>query len=144
MEKQQSKMKLVIASNSRLPEQLQSLSTVEWLGSQPLNKVPLVINACDLMIIPNRSDEFTKFCFPSKLMEYVGCDKTFLTTPINTLNHVVPEDMISSFDMSTFFSDIEHLLTNPIKVANHEAYTWQSQIKDKVLPVLNEGISNDR
>ncbi|GGA84287.1 hypothetical protein GCM10011369_27900 [Neiella marina] len=118
-------VRFAIASNSTQPEWLAQYPNVDWLGGKSISEVATVINACDLMLIPNRQDDFTQYCFPSKLLEYMGCGTPFLITPINSLNGMVPEQYISSFDMQHFVADIERALANPQSPARNEDFSWQ-------------------
>lgn len=127
-ERKNSQYKFVIASNSKPTDDICNSDNVYWLGQKKITEIPNIINACDVMIIPNRMDPFTKYCFPSKLMEYIGCQKPFLVTPINSFNNIVPYDNIGDFNMEKFFERIEVLMATPKTISNHKAFTWQSLI----------------
>jgi len=92
----------------------------------PLAHMVSAINSCDLIIIPNRKDEFTKYCFPSKTAEIIACNVDFLITPINSLNGVIYESNISTFDMDTFVESIIDKLTTKSYTSPYDinAFTW--------------------
>ncbi|MCM2681494.1 glycosyltransferase [Echinimonas agarilytica] len=122
-------IEFVVASNSEPPEWLLNNKKVTWLGGKKISEVPEVINACDLMLIPNRQDDFTQFCFPSKLLEYMGCGKPFLITPINQLNGMVPAHFISSFDMSQYTQDILAAEKASYCAVDCSQYTWKGMVE---------------
>jgi len=44
--------------------------------------VVLVINAADVVVIPSPSNEFTKYCFPYKCVEYMACNTPIASTSL--------------------------------------------------------------
>lgn len=122
----------VFASNSPMPQWIKSEKRIIWLGPRKIEQIPVVINACNIMIIPNRKDRFTEFCFPSKLMEYIGCRKPLMTTPVNSFNGLLKHEFISSFNMETFYSDIEKLLDSDFAVIPPEQLIWENLTKTLV------------
>ncbi len=52
-----------------------------YLGSLTQDKVVKLINAADVVVVPNPANEFTKYCFPYKAVEYMACN-----TPIVASN----------------------------------------------------------
>ncbi|MDO6691862.1 hypothetical protein Q4574_01140 [Aliiglaciecola sp. 3_MG-2023] len=120
----------VVASNSTAPEFINK-SNVLFLGKMEMNQIPLLINSADIMLIPNRHDEFTKFCFPSKLMEYEGCEANYIYTPMNKTVRKISSGYESSFDMSIFASDLEQLLNKPpaLMKQNSKKFDWHYLVK---------------
>ncbi len=92
----------------------------------PLCQMASAINSCDLVIIPNRKDEFTKYCFPSKTAEIIACKVDFLITPINSLNGVINENNIATFDIDSFVELIIKKLETKhyFSPYNINSFTW--------------------
>ncbi|MEP4889853.1 MAG: hypothetical protein ABJV04_07495 [Aliiglaciecola sp.] len=115
----------VVASNSSVPEFVDR-SNVLFLGKMAMTQIPLLINSADIMLIPNRHDEFTKYCFPSKLMEYEGCEANYIYTPMNKTVRNISSGYESSFDMNIYASDLEKALDMPSSSVrqNSKKYDW--------------------
>jgi len=48
--------------------------------------VVLGINSSDVAVVPNTSNEFTKYCFPYKLVEYMACNAHIVATDIGDVS----------------------------------------------------------
>ena len=53
-----------------------------YLGSFAQNDVAKLINAADVMVVPNPENEFTKYCFPYKVVEYMACNKQIVAADV--------------------------------------------------------------
>ena len=53
-----------------------------YLGSLNQKDVVVAINACDVVVIPSRVNEFSKYCFPYKCVEYMACNVPIVATAI--------------------------------------------------------------
>ena len=49
-------------------------------------EVVLGINASDVAILPNPINEFTKFCFPYKIVEYMACNVPIVATDVGDVS----------------------------------------------------------
>ena len=52
-------------------------------------QVAMAINAADVCIIPNTENEFSKYCFPYKLLEYMACDVPIVASDIGDVGIVL-------------------------------------------------------
>lgn len=120
--------KFLVATNSEL-KQIPEKGNVIFSGSLPMEDVPVAINCCDLMIIPNRNDDFTKYCYPSKLMEYIGCERPVLSTPFSAACDVLDEGSLSSFNMEQFALDIKEKLESVKTAPSHRKVSWDEQLE---------------
>ena len=113
-----------IVTNSEIDFSIPSNCTVS--RKVPLNQMASAINSCDLVIIPNRKDEFTRYCFPSKTAEIIACKVDFLITPINSLNGVINESNIATFDVENFVELIIEKLATKYYFSpyNVDSFTW--------------------
>ena len=48
--------------------------------------VVLGINSSDVAVVPNTANEFTKYCFPYKLVEYMACNAHIVATDIGDVS----------------------------------------------------------
>lgn len=55
---------------------------IRFLGSIKQDKVAELINAADVTVVPNRANEFTKYCFPYKVAEYAACQRPIVATNV--------------------------------------------------------------
>lgn len=55
---------------------------VVYLGSLAQNRVVQLINAADAVVVPNPENEFTKYCFPYKVVEYMACNRPIVATDV--------------------------------------------------------------
>ncbi|MCB9371121.1 glycosyltransferase [Candidatus Woesearchaeota archaeon] len=102
-------------------------------GFLPSEKVNTVINALSLGIVPNRKDEFTDFCFPSKLMEYMACEIPCLATPLPSLEKILPQTCIGPYDMEEFSKSILKILkTEKINYSKDivSEYYWENLVSN--------------
>lgn len=53
-----------------------------YLGSLTQDKVVKLINAADVAVVPNPANEFTKYCFPYKVVEYMACNTPIVATDV--------------------------------------------------------------
>lgn len=49
-----------------------------YMGNLDPNIIPELINAIDLIVIPNPDNNFTRYCFPYKILEAMACNKNIL------------------------------------------------------------------
>ncbi len=62
---------------------------VKYLGSLPQNKVAMLINAADVCVVPNRENDFTKYCFPYKVVEYMACNTPIVATRLGDVEFIL-------------------------------------------------------
>lgn len=53
-----------------------------YLNSLTQDNVVKLINAANVAVVPNREDEFTKYCFPYKVLEYMACNTPIVATKL--------------------------------------------------------------
>ena len=57
-----------------------------YLKSLPQDMVVKLINAADVVVVPNPENNFTKYCFPYKVVEYMSCNKPIVATNVGDIN----------------------------------------------------------
>ena len=55
---------------------------IRYLGSLNQDEVVKLINACDAVVVPNRKNAFTEYCFPYKVVEYMACNVPIVATRV--------------------------------------------------------------
>jgi glycosyltransferase involved in cell wall biosynthesis len=58
-------------------------------GSLPQKDVVKIINAADVVVIPNLVNDFTKYCFPYKVVEYMACNANIVATNVGDVGKVL-------------------------------------------------------
>lgn len=53
-----------------------------YLKSLPQEKIAKLINAADVVVIPNPENAFTRYCFPYKAVEYMACNTPIVATDV--------------------------------------------------------------
>ncbi len=59
------------------------------LGSLSQAKIVKLINACDVVVVPNRKNSFTEFCFPYKVVEYMACNVPIVATRVGDVSRIL-------------------------------------------------------
>ena len=60
-----------------------------YFGSLPQNKIALLINAADVVVVPNPDNNFTRYCFPYKIVEYMACNVPIVATNIGDVGKLL-------------------------------------------------------
>ncbi|MFX0186758.1 MAG: glycosyltransferase family 4 protein [Candidatus Hodarchaeota archaeon] len=67
----------------KLVKKLQLNKKVHFLGIRPHHEIPFFINNCDIGIGRITHKEMWRYFIPVKCLEYMACQKPFITTPIS-------------------------------------------------------------
>ena len=62
---------------------------VIYLKSLAQDKIVRLINAADVCVVPNRENDFTKYCFPYKIVEYMACNTPIVATKLGDVNSIL-------------------------------------------------------
>lgn len=54
-----------------------------YLGVKPNDQIPFYINNSDIGIVRFTQTKYVQYCIPYKCLEYMACQKPFITTPIS-------------------------------------------------------------
>ncbi|MBI1936240.1 glycosyltransferase family 4 protein [Candidatus Woesearchaeota archaeon] len=110
-----------------------------WLKELNQNGVVDLINAADVAVIPNTENEFTKYCFPYKLIEYMACNARIAATKVGDVAYVAPkESLCEPDDADSLKHKIKSILKSS-KKANYRKiagrYSWDRIAKklDKII-----------
>jgi len=116
---------------------------VKYFGQVPIEKIVEIIPECDVGIIPNRLNPFTKINFPTRIFEYLYMKKPVVVPRTQGINDYFDESSIFYFDAG----DAENLAnvifnvysdpTKTIDVVNngyriYQNYRWEHQSKNLI------------
>ena len=62
---------------------------VIYLKSLTQDKIAKLINAADVVIVPNPKNDFTEYCFPYKVVEYMACNKPIVATRVGDVSMIL-------------------------------------------------------
>ncbi len=109
---------------------------VTFTGLVESNKVPLLLNSCQILILARPSGIFAEAGFPTKLGEYFSCRKPVVTTNVG--------------DIGRYFRNKEHVIlvepNNPQSIAGGIEYlienreSW-NQLADNAYKWMDENIN---
>ncbi len=104
--------------------------------------VAYAINAADVVVIPSPSNEFTKYCFPYKCVEYMACNTPIVATSLSDVSL-----MLKDYKGSLCAPDNEDDLYKKIKLQlkkgkidyriKLEDYTWD-KIARKLSKIMEQ------
>ena len=144
LKREVSNLKLVIAGRFVKGQEDKINLNQEGIIHLTLNqeKVAKLINAADVTIVPNRDDEFTRYCFPYKVVEYMACNTPIVATKLGDV-----ELMLKGYKDSLCMPDNEEDMYKKIKIQlkkgkinyrkNIKNNTWDS-IARKLDMILRE------
>jgi UDP-galactopyranose mutase len=56
---------------------------IHWLGPQPYSRLPALVAAWDVCLLPYALNEHTRFVSPTKTLEYLAAEKPVVSTAVN-------------------------------------------------------------
>ena len=71
---------------------------IMWLKELNQKGVVDLINAADVAVVPNTSNEFTRYCFPYKIIEYMACNAKIVATKVGDVAKITPKDSLCEPD----------------------------------------------
>lgn len=114
LSKEQKNIRLVLAGGIN-DEKIYDNKNIIYLGNLSPSKIPSLINALDLFIIPNPPNVFTEYSFPYKCLEVLACNKKVLMSRTGVLNSLHLESNFYLTDVnniSLFKDEIKAQLNN--------------------------------
>lgn len=103
---------------------------VIWFKELSQEGVADLINAADVAVVPNTSNEFTRYCFPYKIIEYMACNAKIAATKIGDVSYVAPKESLCEPDSAEALAlKISQALNSRMKVNYRkiaEKYSWHS------------------
>ena len=88
--------------------------------------VAKLINAADVAVVPNKDDEFTRYCFPYKVVEYMACNTPIVATRLGDV-----ELLLKDFKDSLCNADDERDMHGKIKIQLKKGkISYRKKLKD--------------
>lgn len=100
---------------------------IVYLGSLNQENVAKLINAADVVVVPNPENAFTKYCFPYKVVEYMACNKAIVASNIGDVGV-----FLGNFKQSLFKENDKNDMIDKIKM----------QLKTKKINLRRYAIKN--
>jgi len=102
---------------------------IDYLGTLPQERIPQVINACDVMCIPYRNTELASTCNPCKLSEYIYCGLPLVASSISNITQYLPvsaERCYTPGEPAALAAAIVRQLDDPLPEPPDSSLTWQA------------------
>ena len=82
---------LVLAGPRSRLRKIPTEPMIHDLGTLPLEKVPVLLNALDVAVICNRDSAFGRYCFPQKAYEIIACHVPLVAAAVGSMNELLAE-----------------------------------------------------
>jgi glycosyltransferase involved in cell wall biosynthesis len=102
---------------------------IDYLGALPQERIPTVINACDVMCIPYRVTELASTCNPCKLSEYIFCGVPVVASAISNVLDYLPvsrERCYTPGNAQALADRIMQQLNDPLPEPPDDSLTWET------------------
>ncbi|MDP7457702.1 MAG: glycosyltransferase, partial [Candidatus Woesearchaeota archaeon] len=102
-----------------------------------------VINAADIVVIPNTDNAFTKYCFPYKCVEYMACNTPIVATNVGDVGIFLkqfPHTLCKPDDVEDLKEKLKYKLTHEEKIdyrKHIKKNTWDA-IAEKLNTILKQ------
>ncbi|MCX6354503.1 MAG: glycosyltransferase family 4 protein [Candidatus Aureabacteria bacterium] len=82
----------LLLAGDRHPSVLLPGEDVIYRGIVPQDEIPGYINACDAVVVPSPSNDYTEYCFPLKLLEGIACGVPVVSTALGPVRELLGDD----------------------------------------------------
>ena len=86
-----------------------------YKGSLPQKDIVRVINSADVAVIPNTSNNFAKYCFPYKVVEYMSCNIPIVATNVGDVGKIL-SGYKNSLCKPNSIDDLKNKITKQLKI----------------------------
>jgi len=131
------------------PANLPQRANIHWLGSQPYELLPQLVQGWDVCMMPFAMNDATKFISPTKTLEYMAAEKPIVSTPIHDVIELYGSVVEIGYTHEEFIGHIEMLLNEePTQVAQRitegkelvKLYSWD-ETAEKVHQAIEDVIA---
>jgi glycosyltransferase involved in cell wall biosynthesis len=92
------------------PAALPQRPNIHWLGMQPYQRLPYLLAAWDVALLPFALNDSTRFISPTKTLEYMAGEKPAVSTKIRDVEVLYGEAVVVAEDTPSFIAACESLL----------------------------------
>ncbi|RLQ22213.1 glycosyltransferase [Seongchinamella sediminis] len=113
---------------------------VKYLGRLPHEKMPVVIGAGDVCLIPYAATALAETCHPCKLSEYIACERPIVASRVsNILDYLSLSSGLTYVpgDGDGLAYSLEQQLRDPIIEHNESALKWENIAARYLAHLLN-------
>jgi len=136
-------LRLLIAGRNNMHMDFSGFDFVDYRGSLPQRTVPLLINACNVVVIPYPLNKTTKICTACKLAEYLACGVPIVATRVSYHAEVfspIPQALCEPGDAGSLELAIDRQLNSPRIMPLSNGLTW-NRLAEKLLIALENLIN---
>lgn len=114
-----------------------------YLGEVPHDEVPYLINSSDVCVICYRDDNFAKYSFPVKCLEYIACRRPFIAPNVGGIVPFLDKHSEYLYGVGDF-----HILAEKLKILlNKSEYTFPkimtvAEAVELYADIIHEAIHN--
>jgi len=99
---------------------------VHYLGRLPQDRIPAVINSCNIVVLPYLSDDWGRYTYPNKLAEYVACGVPVVATNLPQFAAVLDDrSLCRPGDAAAMAAAIAGQLSNPSGADPQRVSSWE-------------------
>ena len=126
---------LVLAGRKRIESEKLDLDdkNIIWLKELDQKGVVDLINAADVAVVPNTTNEFTRYCFPYKIIEYMACNSKIVSTNVGDIGNILQKDSLCKPGNVNDLVEKIRLKLNSTKKTNYRKiarrYSWYNIAK---------------
>ena len=113
----------------------------DWIDYRDVvaqDTVPVLINACDVVVIPYLSDPWSEYTYAYKLAEYLACNVPVVATRVSNYEDLLegaPAAICSPGDPKALATAIRAQLSDPVRVPLQRVRSWSSLAHDLAVAV---------
>ncbi len=126
-------------------DHLSKIPNVRWLGVKPYSELPRYVAAFDVGVIPYRTNDYTRSCFPLKVYEYLAAGKPVVASGLPELAEMEP-DVTLTHGPGEFIAAVEKALDEQTnadrdrRMALARQHTWESRT-ERLLELVGAELS---
>jgi len=120
---------------------LQSQTNVYFLGRKPVEQVPHYMKACDICLLPYRTNEWTKHIDALKLYEYLACGKPVVSVDLPTVQPFADLVYVATGRQSFLQATEEAWETDTPALAGRRRERVKTETWDRRVSLLSEHIT---
>lgn len=127
------KLRLLIAGRDNLKLDYASLG-IDYRGFLAQDEIPVLINACDVVVIPYLPSKMKQRCNACKIAEYVACKRPVVATDVADHSNIfatAQQSICEPGNPKSMASAILSQLNSPKIIKNTENLTW-NKIAEKL------------